>query len=73
MYNMTTVADLIKQLQELPQDAIVRVMHEVSCSHSTYGAFSPCTDISFFDYSTEEAKIKYPKMKGAKIVTLMSD
>lgn len=45
---MTTVAELIKKLQTLPQDAEVEVLKEYSYGYQTSTSFEPI-DIEFVD------------------------
>jgi hypothetical protein len=73
---MCTVAELIDRLQQMPQDAVVRVKREYIHGYSIMTEHAP-VDIGYgvelYDYSSEACVAKYPSMKGAKFVDLDAD
>lgn len=69
---MTTVAQMIEFFKTMPQDAEVECGVEVSRGYETYMVMSP-VDIdgfSVYDYTSEEDRVKYPKMAGKIIIMI---
>lgn len=67
---MATVAQMIEFFKTMPQDAEVECGVEVSRGYETYMGMSP-VDIdgfSVYDYTSEEDRVKYPKMAGKTII-----
>lgn len=72
---MTTVAQMIDWLKTLPQDAEVECGVEVTSGYSTYMEMRP-VDIdssNIIDYTSEEARTKYPAMAGKVLVEIRGD
>jgi hypothetical protein len=69
---VTTIAQLIAKLQTMPQDAEVQVMGEDvrGWDLSTEYRAVDLDDITKYDYSDFESRMKYPKMAGRVIVEI---
>ena len=72
---MTTVAQMIEWMKTLPQDAEVKCGVEVSKGYDTWMEYKPVDieDCDLYDYSSEEDRVKYPKMAGTCIVMIRGE
>ncbi len=72
---MTTVAQMIEWMKTLPQDAEVECGVEVTRGYDTYMTYNS-VKIDYcdvFDYTSEEDRVKYPKMAGMCIVRICGE
>ena len=72
---MTTLAQMIEWMKTLPQDAEVECGKEVTNGYSTYMEMSPVdiSDCDVLDYTSEEDRVKYPKMAGKVLVIIRAE
>jgi len=72
---MTTVADMIKWMQTLPQDAEVECGVEFTSGYSTYMGYVPVSiqNCDVYDYTSEEDRKKYPNMAGKTLVMIRGE
>lgn len=72
---MTTVAQMIEWMKNMPQDAIVECGVEVTSGYSTYMTMR-AVDIEaceVFDYTGINDHAKYPTMTGKVIVQIQGE
>ena len=69
---MTTVAQMIEFFKTMPQDAEVECRVECSGSYERYTEMRPVDidDFTVIDYTSEEDRVKYPKMAGKTIIMI---
>ena len=69
---MTTVAQMIEFFKTMPQDAEVECRVERSDSYAIYTEMRPVDidDFTVIDYTSEEDRVKYPKMAGKTIIMI---
>jgi hypothetical protein len=72
---MTTVAQMIEWMKTLPQDAEVECGVEVTNSYSTYMTMGPVdiNDCSVIDFTSDENRVKYPKMAGKVFINIRGE
>jgi hypothetical protein len=72
---MTTVAEMIEWMKTLPQDAEVECGVEVTKSYDTWMEMRPVqiSDCDLFDYTSEEDRVKYPRMAGKCLVMIRGE
>jgi len=72
---VTTVAQMIEWMKTLPQDAEVECGVEVTKGYETYMSMEP-VDISgcdVLDYTSAEAREKYPVMAGRTLIMIRGE
>jgi hypothetical protein len=72
---MTTVAQMIEWMKTLPQDAEVECGAEVTNNYSTYMTMVAVDidDCSVIDFTSDEYRVKYPKLAGKVFVLIKGE
>lgn len=72
---MTTVAKMIEWMKTLPQDAEVECGVEVRGSYDSWMESAPVDIAScdVIDYTSEEDRIKYPKLAGKVFIKICGE